>query len=208
MPTPVFYVEHTDRVNIYLRRYSSMDNKCSAGRHYCNAMVFFCEAPAARDKDGYYCDLADDLAVAPLKDDPRWPAKCEACGKPFLPTDEFQLFRDTIMKALDGRTWPRRELPAGACYDAFWDKHDRGPDGRSLVVLLPTKGRLPWSIDGRASNCTKPDDKVHRCWCRHGRPEDGTLHVDKNGNTCAAGAGSIAVEGYHGFLHHGLLTDG
>lgn len=48
-----------------------------------------------------------------------------------------------------------------------------------------------WYIDNRASNCTKKDDDVHRCWVRHGRPEDGTLHVDKSGNTCAAGAGSI-----------------
>ncbi len=80
-----------------------------------------------------------------------------------------------------------------------------GADGRSLVVILP--GKRPWCIDSRANNCTKKDDKVHRCWVRHGNPEDGTLHVDKNGNTCSAGAGSIAVPGYHGFLHHGFLTD-
>lgn len=61
-------------------------------------------------------------------------------------------------------------------------------------------------IDGRASNCTMPDDNVHKCWVRHGRPEDGTLHVDKNGNTCAAGAGSIATPNFHGFLHNGDLS--
>jgi len=47
---------------------------------------------------------------------------------------------------------------------------------------------------------------VHRCWVRHGRPEDGTLHVDKNGVTCAAGAGSIVAGNFHGFLHGGFLT--
>ena len=35
---------------------------------------------------------------------------------------------------------------------------------------------------------------------------DGTLHVDKNGVTCAAGAGSIALPNLHGFLHNGHLA--
>ncbi len=209
MPTPVFFVEHTDRVNLYLRRYSADDNRpCTDGRSYCNGRAFFCDAPAARTEDGYLRDVAEDLAEAPAKDDPRWPQKCDHCGKPFAPTDHFQLFQDALMRAADGRIWPFRELPAGACYNAFWDKWHVGSDGRSLVVMLPTRPPRPWHIDSQASNCTKPDDKAHRCWCRHGRPEDGTLHVDKNGNTCAAGAGSIAVEGYHGFLHNGVLTDG
>ena len=53
-----------------------------------------------------------------------------------------------------------------------------------------------------------PGDDVHRCWVRHGRPEDGTLHVDKNGQTCAAGAGSIQTHNWHGFLHNGVLSGG
>ena len=32
--------------------------------------------------------------------------------------------------------------------------------------------------------------------------------VDKNGETCAAGAGSIASAGYHGFLVNGVLSAG
>jgi hypothetical protein len=50
------------------------------------------------------------------------------------------------------------------------------------------------------------DDNVHRCWVRHGTVGE-PLHVDKIGHTCAAGAGSISVEGFHGFLHHGVLRD-
>jgi hypothetical protein len=41
---------------------------------------------------------------------------------------------------------------------------------------------------------------------RHGRPEDGTLHVDKNGVTCASGGGSIMMADFHGFLHNGNIT--
>lgn len=85
----------------------------------------------------------------------------------------------------------------------------RGFDGLSIVCIIPrsgSRGKTLWYIDGRANNCTMPDDKEHRCWVRIGTVGD-TLHVDKAGNTCSAGAGSIAVKGFHGFLHHGVLRD-
>lgn len=75
-------------------------------------------------------------------------------------------------------------------------------DGPQLVVILP--GGYPWNIDSRASNCGKPYDYRHRCWRRHGEPPD--ITVDKSGRTCAAGAGSIAVPGWHGFLRDGMLV--
>ena len=77
----------------------------------------------------------------------------------------------------------------------YWDNQD----GPHLIAVLPNGHH--WDIDSRASNCDMPGDKLHRCWCRHGEPPNVT--VDKNGLTCHAGAGSIAVEGYHGFLTNG-----
>lgn len=77
-------------------------------------------------------------------------------------------------------------------------------DGPNLHVILPN--RQPWNIDSRASNCTMPYDYTHRCWVRHGEPPNVT--VDKNGLTCAAGAGSIMAADYHGFLQNGALTPG
>jgi hypothetical protein len=79
-----------------------------------------------------------------------------------------------------------------------------GPDGQCLIVRLP--GNHDWMIDNRCNNCTLPDDNVHKCWVRHGRPEDGTLHVDKDGVTCSAGGGSIDTGKWHGFLRNGYLT--
>lgn len=102
----------------------------------------------------------------------------------------------------------KSRLPAGACYDATWLHHLKphcGPDGRSLHVVLPDGHH--WNIDGRASNCSLLADTTHKCWVRHGSPESGDLHVDKDGITCAAGAGSIATDRYHGFLHRGHLTE-
>jgi len=96
--------------------------------------------------------------------------------------------------------WPKA---CEKCGRAFTDQ-DEWQANMSRVYRRADTGE--WPLDHRASNCTRPDDKVHRCWVRHGRPEDGTLHVDKNGDTCAAGAGSIIMHGgWHGFLHHGEL---
>lgn len=83
--------------------------------------------------------------------------------------------------------------------NTFWDNH-KGPH---LMCILPNNDQ--WNIDSRASNCGSPNDRNHRCWIRHGDPELGNIHVDKNGLTCTAGAGSIDMGGWHGFLHNGEL---
>lgn len=101
----------------------------------------------------------------------------------------------------NGKTVMYDELPIGAMWNAPW-KRRKGPDGRSLYVMLP--GQCAWFIDGRANNCTKPQDTDHQCWVRHGEPPD--ITVDKNGITCDAGAGSVIVPGWHGFLEKGYLT--
>ena len=89
-------------------------------------------------------------------------------------------------------------------FDADWAA--KGPDGRSLAVVCPDgDGLYIWYVDSRASNCTMPNDNEHRCWVRHGDPPN--VHVDKDGLTCAAGAGSIHTRGWHGYLHHGFLHD-
>lgn len=99
-----------------------------------------------------------------------------------------------------------RDAPVGAMWDATWFNDQpayTGPDGISLVVRTPGGS---WMVDSRCSNCTLPNDDVHKCWVRHGDPRTGEIHVDKNGVTCAAGAGSILTGSYHGFLHNGHLT--
>ena len=58
----------------------------------------------------------------------------------------------------------------------FWDNCD----GKHLIVMLPN-GRIQ-DCDSRASNCTKKNDKTHRCWVRHGTPPD--ITIDKDGETC------------------------
>lgn len=101
------------------------------------------------------------------------------------------------------------EAPVGAMWYACWLppkwtwNNETGPH---LMVRVPN-GPLQlrdWDIDARASNCGLPEDKLHRCWVRHGEPPN--VHVDKAGVTCNAGAGSISMPQWHGFLDHGLLV--
>lgn len=94
--------------------------------------------------------------------------------------------------------------------DMFWRELSEGfkhyqwdnSDGRELHVICPNGEH--WNIDGRASNCTMPKDKEHRCWVRTGEPPN--ITVGKGGHTCSAGAGSIHAGNYHGFLRNGEFT--
>lgn len=110
-----------------------------------------------------------------------------------------------------GEELPSRDLPVGAmwyehgdCDEYYRHKYPKGGqcDGKFLVVNTPGG---EWHVDARATNCTLPDEHAHYCWVCHGVPP--MITVDKNGNTCSAGAGSIAIGEYHGFLRNGELTD-
>jgi len=94
-----------------------------------------------------------------------------------------------------------RVMNSDGTHPCFWDNCD----GRHLWVVLPNL--VIFDLSARASNCGSPTDRLHRCWVIHENP----LHVDKNGRTCSAGAGSLLVgpcgdqPGWHGFLHNGEL---
>jgi hypothetical protein len=201
---PVFFIEPTDQERASLRRYrSSSEGKCGAsGMGYCNAHFPLGDRPVSASFS--FGTKAEALAF-----DTRWPTHC-ACGYEFSDHDSWQDFARRLYRRIDsGELMTLQDAPVGACWNADWmiDRESnryRGPDGRCLVVKTPGG---EWMIDSRASNCTMPNDDTHRCWVRHGRPEDGTLHVDKNGHTCAAGGGSIVAGSYHGFLHNGQLVE-
>lgn len=88
------------------------------------------------------------------------------------------------------------DYETGKCW--LWDNCS----GPHLMAVLPNGHH--WDIDSRASNCTMKEDKMHRCWVRNN--DLSNMHVDKNGLTCGAGAGSIVAGDYHGFLHNGNFT--
>lgn len=211
MSIKIFFCEELPRYRLYLRRshgsYARSGRKTpcteSGPYSYCNAMYHLGDYEGSIE-DASHLEL--DKTRYP-EDGPLWPTVCEKCGTPFDEEDENQYFTRRLYRRMDtGEIYTPDNFPIGAVWEAPWYKEHGwyGPDGRSLMCRVP--GPHDWCIDSQASNCTMPSDNVHRCWVRHGRPEDGTLHVDKNGNTCQAGAGSIAATNWHGFLHHGHLV--
>lgn len=100
------------------------------------------------------------------------------------------------------------DLPFGALFE-LKDGPVQGYDDKCILCKVPVHGSTGftlWYIDGMASNCTRKEDTAHRCWVRHGTVGE-VVTVDKNGNTCSAGAGSIDLPGFHGFLHNGELYE-
>ena len=84
------------------------------------------------------------------------------------------------------------KVPPGAVWDiSKFGNYRKGSDGRSLVVMTPYGY---WFMDGKCLTCTRKDDNNHRCWVRHGSPENRTLCIDKKGDTCEAGAGSVGIK--------------
>lgn len=206
-----FLIEPTGMSRRYLRRYSKQhaENQCAGKHSYHQAWAAIDDMPTlySEEKDertGRRYILGNPDKVEDFVGDPRWPVKCACCNYQFAPGDEWQVFSDQIYRRGDtGEEKPFRDwhrVP-GAMWDAWWYPV-KGADGKSLMVICPD-GRQ-WLIDSRASNCTMKDDEVHRCWIRHGTPP--LITVDKNGQTCAAGGGSIDTGTYHGFLRNGEFT--
>ncbi len=207
-PLKCFLLEPTDRVMRALRRYtSSDDNPCPLpGRWGHDAQVRIEDGPLLVSEDGPRPTWRTEPPDW-LHEDARWPTHCE-CGYKFQEDDPWQLFWEPIYTRKDtGEEMLLRDAPAGAMWYAPWLADIwAGPDGKCLMVRLPE--RHDWTVDGPAANCTMPDDagqQRHHCWVRHGTPPQ--ITVDKNGQTCNAGAGSIATGTWHGFLRNGYLVE-
>jgi hypothetical protein len=216
-------MEPTREVQVRLRRYvQGQDEPCRGSatgwccdadvviydRAWASAWVETYELPGCPGQT-FHRARAEKIADA----DPRWPTHCAACGRAFPETAARQVWADRLyIGAPDGRLHSERELPVGSLYDVdhLHGTDRQGPDGIALACVTPGG---TWYVDSQASNCTRPGEP-HQCWVRHGDPRDPQgersgrpLHVDKNGDTCAAGAGSIQCGRYHGFLHNGQLTN-
>lgn len=193
-----FLIHPTSDTFQYLRRYSFGACHCNNGNYH-NAMVAIEDGKV--DKDGIIRLHNDQILKEKYKD--QWPKHCE-CGYEFKTDDESQIFKAQKYTDEAGNLYTLENAPVGAMWFATWYEEIPmlcGTDGKAIIVKTPAGD---WHIDGKASKCGSPDDHVHKCWCRHG--EAPNLTVDKNGVTCTAGAGSIQIHEYHGFLTNGELT--
>jgi hypothetical protein len=161
--------------------------------------------------DGYLTEEKEAALIGgkPDKADPRWPTKCETCQIVLPDESAWQIFGKRLYDSPSGEpepgdlywaNWTHWQHEGKNCC-MYWDNCN-DPRGH-LYCILPDGSNHPWDIMSRASNCTLKEDRQHRCWVLHEGPP---VHVDKSGLTCQAGAGSIAVPGFHGFLHNGELA--
>lgn len=217
-PLACVWLKRLGRERQLLRRYSE-DKTCNDGG-YCQA-VYWVGDFSSRLKPELEGDSTGHLDHA----DDRWPTHCDTCHQ--LLADAYWQLNRVRLYSYNG---PYGKLqvtinncPPGSLYHARWlagCAWATGPDGLALMAVCPNGST--WNVDGQASNCTldqyvpvpgKPGwrkfVRTHYCWVRHGDPrKPSTLHVDKVGVTCAAGAGSIVAGNYHGFLHNGGFTAG
>lgn len=235
-PTHVFWTEPTGRIRRWLRCYQPNDPpaevkdvvgqsltpraeeplpKCS--KWACNAMKLLDEVDEEWDESEGIRKFrkTHDPSAFPWD---AFPTVCEDCGKEMTaPVRQIFVGEIYVVKTGEraGQTFCRRELPVGAMFsiECYSDIPDWcGRDGLAIMVVTPGG---EWHIDGKANNCTKRGDHVHRCWVRRGDPRTGYLHVDKDATvqeTCEAGAGSIWINqggprDWHGFLFRGFLID-
>lgn len=201
-PVKCFWLEPTPDSERYLRRYAG-GTECTTCEHgYHQARIPIGTFPATLDAEGY----ESSPSTSEYDNDGRWPPQAP-CGYVFTDEDKKndQIFVERIYSATDGRTMTLKVASPGAMWNAWWMQHliKKSSDGLCPQVRCPGGG--DWLIDSRASNCTMPGDDTHQCWVRHGAVPD--LTVDKNGNTCAAGAGSIQTGNWHGFLRGGFLVE-
>ncbi|HWY34292.1 MAG TPA: hypothetical protein VNX68_06565, partial [Nitrosopumilaceae archaeon] len=65
----------------------------------------------------------------------------------------------------------------GAMWYATWYPKNMTWDNETephLIVAAPSN--TDWDIDSRCSNCGSPNDRLHRCWVRHGVPPNITVN--------------------------------
>jgi hypothetical protein len=152
-------------------------------------------------------------SIRPPATDPIWPTNCK-CGAALVHSDlqerGGQMFAHRLqMRSDNGELTTIQEAPPGALWYAWWMRSDDSgyswdwTNQTEPPLMCKTPGG-DWNIDSRASNCTMKEDRLHRCWIRHGTPP--MITVDKNGFTCGAGAGSILSGNWHGFLRNGKLV--
>ncbi len=211
MPTKCFLVHPIAKRRQWLRRFTFSDrgSVCPASKwgHDAETRIEDAVVPVPAPREYESGSEWDRLTT---KSDLRWPVKCAKCDYRFVDGDEWQLFSWRVYADDSGAEFiphPNHAVP-GMMWWADWLHHDGqciywdNCTSPHLYVVLP--GGHEWDVMSRASNCTKKEDRLHRCWVLEGSAPN--FSVSKNGLTCSAGAGSIMAGNYHGFLRNGFLT--
>lgn len=157
-----FYLERSNRVRQYLRRYTHDGGECSdvknGGMHEATMFVLGEVEVPAMPPDEYHvletgtCIVENGMIGPVAVNDHRWPTHC-TCGYKFADDASKRYFPQRLFKTSDGQHYTLREAPVGAMWSVDYYDHN-GPDGQCLVVRIPK--HHDWMVDSRASNCDSP----------------------------------------------------
>lgn len=187
MTIPCFMIEPTSSQRRWLRRFRSgaKASLCSGPLTYHDGKAKLDEIDAPLFPEG---GALHEPRHEWLRDDPRWPTHCEACGERFTDADPWQVYTERIWARTDnGARYTIRETPAGAMWNAWWltgVADYRGDDGLSLCVKMP---------DGTVWQADCPGLQNSR-WKRTGTPPQISVTP------------SIATAAWHGSLVNGVLA--
>lgn len=131
-----------------------------------------------------------------------WPTKCDHCGA--TPAADAVVARQ-FYRAFQYDS-PEGVPQRGDCFyrvmgkGHFCDWDDC--DGRHLIIVLPTPSYFEWDTVHRASNCSQPADRAHRCWVVEGEPPK--LSSVNSPRRCHGDKRSLEVTGvFHKTLENG-----
>lgn len=201
MPVQTYWLDNTEFGNITLGAYTSQDEApCPAYEygHWGHAKL-----PRMAESDYDSKALWADPATP-------WPTICERCGTDFSSENwrRSSGFEHLYVCKVTGEELLLRDAMPGALYFAPWLDTIFTPQREHCINVVLPDGTT-WTIDAQASNCSIPDDHrqlQHHCWVIDADCDLEHLTVGKNGPTCAAGAGSIQTDKWHGFLQNGFLV--
>lgn len=135
MGIPLRIAEPTGRYRRDLRRFRGASGGTCVIASYCDATVTIGEVSWEEHEQLHGDNWPHD--------DPRWPAKCAACGYVFTPEDSWQRNDNEIFRLPDGFEFAwwgdvGRAAPPGTMVRADW--YPSGDRGESWLVVLPDGG--------------------------------------------------------------------
>lgn len=187
--SPVRYLRNSDGTLVKNAKGSAIideshNRSCAAGKSYCNAV-----------NTGGIVELRNEPSVMSfsppdeLRDDIRWPTKCEYCEEEFAEDDAWQSGQRKLFERKDtGELVTLNDAPYGAMWNADWFDY-KTLDG--LVIVVKTPGG-DWVVDGPCRDGTG--------WQRSGNPPKITVRP-----SIGIGQGRKRRWLYHGFLTNGVL---
>jgi len=207
MQYPCVFLQSTNKLQRYLRRY------CTTEAEHCNGRMSYHDTMIPFD----IVDEADRTYESQDKNNhvEGYPERC-SCGYVFVPDDHWQVFTDRLYQKPDGTMIATRDCEPGSMWFMPWlDVKYKPQLEHVLVVKCP--GDHIWIVDSEASNCNRKAEIVagaypgrlqedHHCWEIVGTLPLITVRL------CSTvpghpGGGSILFPDFHGMLENGVLRD-